>query len=124
MTVIVFSALVWKVIDFLRMLANPKTNKSGITTQLAAWVGGVVVVILGAHAEVSSSLVLPGADTALHSIDFASQILLGLLISSFASTIVDVKQAIDNKDTSSMPPLVNPSPVVEKQVVVEKKVVA
>lgn len=110
MTVIVFSALVWKVIDFLRLFINIKSNRSAVFTQVTAWAGGVVLVVLAAHAQVAQSLVLPGADTALHQLDFTSQILLGLLISSFASTVVDVKQAIDSSDTSSMPKLVPDAP--------------
>jgi hypothetical protein len=103
MTVIVFGALVWKVIDFLRMLFNFTSQKSAIITQVTAWVGGVALVVIAAHASVSSSLVLPGADESLKTIDFASQILLGLLISSFASTVVDLKQAFDSTDTATKP---------------------
>ena len=105
MTFVIFSVLVWKVIDFLRMLFNFKTEKSGIVTQLTAWVGGVVLVIVASHAAVTNTLVIPGADQALHSLDFASQILIGLLVSSFASGIVDVKQALDATDSASKPPL-------------------
>ena len=106
MTVIVFTALVWKVIDFFRMLLNFNTQKSGVITQVTAWVGGVVLVVVAAHASVTSGLVLPGADESLKTIDFASQILLGLLISSLASGVVDVKQAIDGTDSASKPPLI------------------
>lgn len=105
MTVIVFTALVWKVIDFFRLLFNFNTQRSAVITQVTAWVGGVVLVIVAAHASVTSSLVLPGADEALKTVDFASQVLLGLLIASVASAAVDIKQAIDGTDTSVKPPL-------------------
>jgi len=105
MTVVVFGALVWKVIDFLRLLFNFTAQKSAIITQATAWIGGVVLVIVAAHASVSSTLVLPGADEPLKYIDFASQVLLGLLIASFASTVVDLKQAFDGSDTAVKPPL-------------------
>lgn len=106
MTVIVFTALVWKVIDFFRLLFNFKTQRSGVITQVTAWVGGVVLVVVAAHASVTSGLVLPGADEPLKSIDFASQILLGLLISSLASSVVDIKQAVDSTDSATKPPMV------------------
>jgi hypothetical protein len=106
MTVVVFAALVWKVIDFLRMCLNFTTQKSAIFTQATAWVGGVVLVILAAHASVSGGLVLPGADEPLKTLDFASQVLLGMLIASFASTVVDLKQAFDNTDSALKPPMV------------------
>jgi hypothetical protein len=109
MTVLVFSALVWKVIDFFRMLFNFSTQKSAIVTQLTAWAGGVLLVVVAAHASVTSGLVLPGSDEPLKTIDFASQILLGLLISSLASTVVDLKQAIDGSDSASKPPMITGS---------------
>lgn len=105
MTVIVFTALVWKVIDFFRMLLNFSTQKSAVVTQLSAWVAGVLLVIVAAHASVTSALVLPGADEPLKTIDFASQVLLGLLVASLSSTVVDIKQAIDSSDSASKPPL-------------------
>ena len=111
MTVIVFTALVWKVIDFLRMLTNFKTQKSGLLTQATAWIGGVVLVIIAAHASVTSGLVLPGADESLRTIDFASQVLLGLLIASLASGVVDIKQAIDGTDSASKPSMTGTGPV-------------
>jgi hypothetical protein len=108
MTTIVFAALVWKVIDFLRMLFNFNTQKSAIITQATAWVGGVVLVIVAAHAGVTQSLVLPGTDATLRTIDFASQVLVGLLVASFASGVVDLKQALDSSDSAVKVPLIPP----------------
>lgn len=107
MTTIVFAALVWKVIDFLRMLFNITAQKSAIITQATAWVGGVVLCVVAAHAAVTAGLVLPGSDLPLGQLDFASQVLIGLLVSSLASGIVDVKQAIDPSDSAAKPPLVS-----------------
>lgn len=109
MTILVFSALVWKVIDFLRMLFNITTQRSAIITQVTAWVGGVVMVVIAAHASVTGNLIIPGADEPLKTLDFGSQILLGLLVSSLASGIVDLKQAIDSSDSAVKPPLVGQS---------------
>ena len=111
MTFVIFSALVWKVIDFFRMCFNFKTQKSGIITQATAWAGGVILVVLAAHAGVTGKLILPGADQALKTMDFASQVLLGLLVSSVASSVVDIKQAIDNNDTAAKPPMTSPPSV-------------
>ena len=109
MTFLIFSVLVWKVIDFLRMLFNFSTQKSGIITQATAWVGGVLLVIVAAHAGVTGNLVIPGADEPLKVLDFGSQILLGLLVASLASGVVDVKQAIDGTDSSAKPSLISES---------------
>lgn len=105
MTVVIFAALVWKVIDFLKMLFNFQSNKSAIVTQICAWAGGVALVLIAAHAMVTKALVLPGSDQALGLLDFWSLVLLGLLISSLASGVVDLKQAFDNTDSSSKPAL-------------------
>lgn len=107
MTVIVFTALVWKVIDFLRMLFNFKTNKSGVITQITAWVGGVVLVILASHATITQTLVLPGTDQALKGLDIGSLVFIGLLISSVASAAVDIKKAVDNTDSATKPALLS-----------------
>ena len=106
MTVIVFVALLWKIVDFLRMAANFKSQKSGLITQATAWIAGVILVVIAAHAQLTWSLVLPGSDLPLKSLDFASLLLLGLLISSTASSVVDIKQAIDATDTASKPPMI------------------
>ena len=105
MTVLVFTALVWKVVDFIRMLFNFKNQKSGILTQVSAWIGGIILVIVASNASVTKDLILPGANQTLNTLDFASQILLGLLISSVASASVDIKQAIDCTDTAAKPPM-------------------
>jgi ABC-type multidrug transport system permease subunit len=106
MTFVVFAVLVWKVIDFLRMLFNITTQRSAIITQATAWVGGVLLVLIASHAGVMKALVLPGSDQALGLLDFPSQVLIGLLVSSFASGVVDIKKAIDNTDSSAVVPLI------------------
>ena len=106
MTFVIFAVLVWKVIDFLRLLFNFKTQRSAIITQATAWVGGVLLILIASHAGVMKQLILPGSDQALGFLDFPSQILIGLLVSSFASGVVDIKQAIDNTGSSSVPPLI------------------
>lgn len=109
METVVFTALVWKVIDFLRQAANFAANKSGVVTQLLAWIAGVLAVIVAAHADATSSLVLPGATQNLGALDGWSQVLVGLLLASTASAAVDVKQAIDGTDSNVKPPLLPPS---------------
>jgi len=108
METVVFATLVLQVTDFLRELANFKTNVSSVVTQAAAWVAGIILVVLGAHAAATETLVLPGVNEALGSLDGASQVLVGLLVASLGSTVVDVKQAFDNTDSASKPPLLGP----------------
>lgn len=105
MTVVLFSSLVLKLVDFVRLLANAKTQASAIVTQLSAWIAGWLVVALGANASVTEDLVLPGLDAALGTLDGASQVLVGMLVASLASVAVDAKQAIDDKDSAAKPRL-------------------
>lgn len=108
MTIVALAALVWQVIDFLRELANARTQRSAILTQVSAWVGGIVIVALAAHAKVAAGLMLPGFAVPFGKLDFGSIILVGLVISSVASSLVDTKQAIDGRDSAAKPPLIGP----------------
>ncbi len=110
METVVFASLVLQVTDFLRELAHVRTNVSSVVTQAAAWVAGIVLTIIAAHAAVTADLVIPGADAALGTLDGPSQILVGLLVASLGSTIVDVKQALDSTDSAAKPPLLGPPP--------------
>ena len=105
MSIVVLATLVWQVIDFLRELTNWRTNKSAVITQASAWVGGVLIMLIGAHAAVTQHLTFPGMDRPLGSLDGASIILAGLLASSLASSLVDVKQALDTTDSAVKPAL-------------------
>lgn len=97
-------ALVWKFIDFLRALANFATQKSAVVTQVTAWVGGVVGVMLFAHSNFGTTVTV--GDMTLDKYDGTSLLILGLMISSAASAAVDYKQARDNNDDASKPPLI------------------
>lgn len=107
MTVVLFSSLVIQVLDFFKELKNWGSNKSAVLTQALAWIGGIVLVLLAAHAAVAAGVVLPGLGIAIGKLDFGSQILAGMLVSSVASTVYDFKAAIDNQDSAAKPPLVS-----------------
>lgn len=101
---ILLSALLWQVVDFLRELANLPSSKSSVITQLTAWAGGVGVTVLAANAtDLFQSFEVNGL--ALSSMNFASQLFLGLCIASVVSTGVDIKQALDGSDSAAKPPL-------------------
>lgn len=109
MSIVLFAALIWQVIDFLRELTDVKANKSSIVTQATAWVGGILLVALAAHSAVTAALTFPGLDQPLGALDFGSTVLVGLMAASFASSLVDTKQAFDNTDSAAKPPLIPPS---------------
>lgn len=103
---VLLTTVLWKVIDFLRLVANFKTNRSAVVTMLAAFAGGVAVVVLAAHASLFDRFDVNGLT--LTQLDVGSQIFLGLGIASLAGVGVDVKQAIDRNDTAAKPPLLGP----------------
>lgn len=105
MTVTLFASLIWQVIDWLRELTNLNANRSSVITQLLAWIAGIGLIAVAAHAAVTEALVLPGLAQPLGDLDAGSTVLVGLLAASLASSAVDVKQAIDGNDTSRKPPL-------------------
>lgn len=100
---VALAALVWQVIDFLRELTNVKQNKSAVVTQLSAWIAGLAVVMLAAQSDLFNGFQI--GDFALRNLNIGSQVFFGLIISSLASTGVDIKQAIDGRDSSAKPPL-------------------
>src|SRR5262245_45683924 len=112
MDVVVFAALIWQVIDFLKEVTHLPATRNAVATQAAAWIGGIILVILASHAQVTQDIVLPGSDITLGAADWGSQILLGLLVSSTASSAVDVKKALDRSDTAVVPPILPTSPYV------------
>ena len=105
MIFVAFSVFVLKFVDFLRLSFNYKENKSGILTQATAWIAGIILVILSIHANITSKIVLPGVNQIVGTLDLSSQILLGLLIGSLASVIIDFKQAFDRSDSAFKPRL-------------------
>lgn len=108
MTVALFASLIWQVIDWLREVTNLKANRSSVVTQLLAWIAGIALIAVAAHAAVTETLVLPGLAQPLGDLDAGSTVLVGLLAASLASSAVDVKQAIDTSDSSKKPPLIAP----------------
>lgn len=112
MTIILFATLIIQLVDFAREIAGGRANRSSVVTQLLAWIVGILIVWLGANAAVTAGLTLPGIDTPLGLLDGGSVVLVGLLASSLASTIVDVKCAVDGTDSARKPALLGPAPAV------------
>jgi hypothetical protein len=98
------AALGWKFVDFLRMLANVKTNVSGVITQLVAWIGMILAVFLFGESQFGNTVTV--ASITLDKMDTPTKFLLGLVLGSTASALVDFKQAFDNTDDASKPPLI------------------
>jgi hypothetical protein len=99
----VLAALALKVTDFLKYLTNRHWNSA--ITQGTVWLAGVLVVFLGASADLTAGIEVFGS--ALGDIDAASLLLLGLGLGSTGSVAYDFKAALDNSDTAITPSLTN-----------------
>lgn len=96
------AALTLKCIDFLRYLRAADVN--GVFTQLAAWIAGVIVVILVAQTDWADGIGV--GDMNLASLNIWSLIFYGLAAGSSASVVKDVLKSVDNANTSAIPTLV------------------
>jgi hypothetical protein len=101
-------ALVIVVVDFLRNLTSGKARLNAIVTQLCAWVGGLVAVFLYGESQLGDTIKV-GEQTLDHT-DTATKVIIGLMIASIASTVVNVKKALDSSDSAVVPPLLPPKP--------------
>lgn len=97
------SALVKKGMDFVRYVANRQWN--GALTQAGAWVIGVAVIALLAHADVVSHFAIQGF--ALANANGASQVLLGLALGSGGSILADFNAALDTNEKTTPPSLLD-----------------
>lgn len=95
------ASLVFTLITFLKSITNAKW--SAALTQVIAWFSGVAIINLGAHTDYAEGIKF-GA-TALSALNGWSLLLIGLVFSSMAGVLNDVKKAIDSTDSAAQPPL-------------------
>lgn len=96
-------AIAMKVTDFLKQCTNLPGTKRAVLTQLACWLGAVLVVWLYSASDFGSSIVI--GDIPINDMAWASKVILGLAIGSAGSVAIDYKKAIDGTDSAVIPPL-------------------
>lgn len=99
--VLAMAALTLKVVDFLRYCRAADVN--GVFTQLAAWIAGVIVVLLVAHTDWADGIAV--GDMTLGTINVWSLIFYGLSAGSAASFVKDSLKAVDNTNSAALPTL-------------------
>lgn len=99
------AALVWKAVDFIRLVSNIKTEMSAIVTQILAWLMGIITVLAYASSDFATSVTI--GEQSLDSMNFWSLMLIGIAIASLGSAAVDFKQARDTNDSSAKPRLLD-----------------
>ncbi len=95
-------ALVYKFVDFLKFVRARNWNAA--VTQLVAWAAGILAITLFANSDFASGIDFSGKT--LDSLNFLSQVIIGLSATSLFSAFYDVKRAIDNTDSAKTPALV------------------
>lgn len=99
--VVAMAALTLKLIDFLRYCRAGDMN--GALTQLAAWVAGIVVVLLVAQTDWANGIAI--GDMNLSTLGFWSLVFYGLTAGSAASFTKDALKAFDNSNSAAIPVL-------------------
>lgn len=97
-------ALVWKVVDFLRLVTNLPATRSSVLTQLAAWAGGLIVTFLYSESQLGD-IAIPGTALTVDRLNLASLVIVGLALGSAVGVGVDLKQAVDATDSAAKPAL-------------------
>jgi hypothetical protein len=100
--VLAMAALTLKIIDFVRYCRAADSN--GITTQLASWFAGVVVVLLVAQTDWADGIAV--GSMSLGKLGFWSLVFYGLSAGSAASVAKDTLKAVDNTNSAAIPTLV------------------
>lgn len=98
-------ALVYKFVDFLKFVKVKDWNAAG--TQVVAWISGIVAITLFANSDFAAGIDLSGLS--LESLNFVSQVIVGLSATSLFSSFYDIKRAIDNTDSARTPALISES---------------
>lgn len=101
LTLAALAALAVKVTSALKYLTSGAWREAA--TQAVTWGAGIGVVALAAQADLSSGIAI--GDVALGSLDFPSQILVGISLGSLGSFGYDIKKAVDGSDSAHEPPL-------------------
>lgn len=98
--------LLYQLINFLRALSGRDINTA--VTLAVAWVAGVITVLLVAQTDFASGI--PVGDQTLASLNVASLVFVGLVLSSSASSFNDAVGAVDHNRTTAKPHLWDPPP--------------
>lgn len=105
-TLAALAALAFKVTSLAKFIVAGQFRQA-ITT-LIPWAAAFGVLLLGAQADATAAMVLPGFSQTLGHLDVASLFLAATALGSTASVVYDFKSAIDNHDTAVEPPLGGP----------------
>jgi hypothetical protein len=104
---LVMSALVKKIVDFVKYAANGDIN--AVVTQIGSWAAGVAVAFVAANSDFGEGIGINGQ--LLSALNGWSLALVGFNLASAAGIGWDVIKAVDNTNSAVVPNLMGGSPV-------------
>lgn len=107
-TLAALSALALKVTSLLKYLTASHFREA--VTTLIPWGAAFVVLLLGAEADATAAIVIPGLSQTLGTLDVASLLLVATAIGSTGSVAFDFRKAIDGTDSAREPALMGAAP--------------
>jgi hypothetical protein len=121
--ILIMGALVYKATDLIKYVAVVVDRGRGAAARSEAW-SGILALLLGSAAGVGIVFLMDVTswtsgikfgDTALVSLSFWDKVVLGLVITSLASSFFDIKKAIDGTDSASTPKLLRTADVKRRE---------
>lgn len=94
-------------VSWLKTLTNRDWN--GFWTHATVTAVGIGAVVLAAHASLTSDMLLPAIGRSLGSVDTASHVLLGWILSGSGKFAFKFTQAVDNSQSAAEPNLITPA---------------
>lgn len=104
---LVMSALVKKIVDFVKYAANGDIN--AVVTQLCSWLAGIAVAFIAANSDYGDGIGINGE--LLSTLNAWSLALVGFNLASAAGIGWDIIKAVDNSNSAIVPNLMGASAV-------------
>lgn len=90
-----------KTVSVIKALVGKPRDLNTVVTQVVVWAVGGATIFLCAAASLTEDMVIPGLDVTFASLDTASKLMLGWVLSSTGSFFFDFTKAVDNTDEAS-----------------------
>jgi len=98
---VALGTLIFTVVNFFKYLSG--RNWNGAITQAIAWVAGVIGIVIFSHTPYAAAITIGGVP--LQSMNFWSQLFIGLMATSILSTLNEGYKALDPSQTAEKPKL-------------------
>lgn len=104
-TIALVGIVLYTVVNLISFVRAKDWN--GVLKIVLSFVGGFLVVLLMANAELTENLRPVTDGPTVGDMDFASLLMLGIGFGSIAPALADARKAFDGSDSAAKPPLVD-----------------